>query len=108
MHSENPERANNLNVGERLYLMQDLQNQFDKMALLLRTNDPVLLVGYAPRYYSAEVSELIKANGQEDVVVTVEKVNKNAPLQYRVLCKLKTKWPVNFTPCSDERYKALA
>jgi len=108
MHSESQERANDLREGERLYLMPDIQNSYDSLALMLRTGDPVSLVGYAPRYYSAEVGELIKANNQENVVVTVEKVNKNAPLQYRVLCKLKTKWPSNFIPCSSKQYKVLA
>ncbi|MFV2058896.1 MAG: HIRAN domain-containing protein [Thiohalomonadales bacterium] len=108
MYSENQERANNLKEGEQLFLMQDFQNSYDGMALMMRTNDPVSLVGYTPRYYSGEVSELIKSNKPENIVVTVEKVNQNAPLQYRVLCKLKTKWPANFMPCSDAQYKALA
>lgn len=108
LHAENQERARNLKPGERLHLMQDLQNEYDDMALLLRTGDPITLVGYAPRYYSAEFTQLISSTGPDQVKVTVEQVNRDAPIQYRVLCKLTSPWPENFMPCSGEEFKALA
>ena len=108
MHTENQARAQILKKGERLYLMQDLQNEYDAMALLLRTGDPVSLVGYAPRYYSAELTKLIQENGADQVKINVTQVNPDAPLQYRVLCQLKTPWPPNFMPCSQDSYQALA
>ena len=108
MHMENQERAKELMPGERLFLMQDLQNLHDSMALLVRTDDPVSLVGYVPRYYSSELTQLIKENGPECVKVTVEQVNTDAPIQYRVLCKIETPWPTKFSPCADEQFQALA
>ncbi len=94
--------------GERLYLTQDLQNSYDCMALLMRTSDPITLVGYAPRYYSAEFTQLIKASDIDQVKVTVELVNRDAPDQYRILCKMVSPWPANFHPCTKEEFKALA
>ncbi len=88
--------------------MQDLQNRYDEMALLLRTGDPISLVGYAPRYYSAEFTQLIEAVGAEEVKVTVERVNRDAPLQYRVLCRFISPWAANFLPCSRGEYEPLA
>jgi len=108
LHSENQERARRLKPGERLYLMQDLQNSHDTMALLMRTDDPVTLVGYAPRYYSAEFTQLIKTTSTDQVKVTVEQVNNDAPIQYRVLCKLSSPWPANFFPCTNKQFEALA
>lgn len=108
LHPENKERARNLKPRERLYLMQDLQNSQDGMALLLRTDDPITLVGYSPRYYSAEFTQLIKSSGPEHVNVTVEKINHDAPSQYHVLCKLTSPWPANFTPCASEEFSVLA
>ncbi len=107
LHEENQQRAARLTAGERLYLMQDLQNTHDPMALLLRTGNPVTLVGYAPRYYSAEFTTLIGLVGQEAVTVTVERVNLDAPLQYRVLCKLSAPWPAQFLPCVSGAYEPL-
>ncbi len=94
-----------LEKGERLYLMQDLQNGSDGMALLLRTDDPVTAVGYVPRYYSAEFSRLIKLVGADAAKVTVEKVNADAPVQYRVLCKFSAPWPAQFQPCQTGLYE---
>lgn len=108
LHAENRQRASQLKPGERLYLMQDLQNSHDNMALLMRTGDPVTLVGYAPRYYSAEFTQLINTTGPNQVNVTVEQVNRDAPEQYRVLCKLVSPWPANFSPCAKEEFEVLA
>ncbi|MEK6747708.1 MAG: HIRAN domain-containing protein [Pseudomonadota bacterium] len=108
LHAENQERARQLKSGERLYLMQDLQNTHDSMALLMRTSEPITLVGYAPRYYSAEFTQLIKVTSAEQVEVTVEQVNNDAPIQYRVLCKLVSPWPTNFSPCTTREFESLA
>jgi len=108
MQADNQERARQLKSGENLYLMRDLQNEFDSMALLVRTGDPISLVGYAPQYYSSEFTQLLKSVGEQDVKVSVERVNSVAPIQYRVLCKLSSPWPANFSPCSKGAYKALA
>jgi hypothetical protein len=110
LHQENQERARQLKHGEHLYLMRDMQNSHDTMALLMRTADPVTLVGYAPRYYSAEFTKLIECfeGSSEKVSVTVEQVNLDAPAQYRVLCKLSSPWPANFLPFMADQFQALS
>lgn len=105
---ESRERASELEKGQRLYLMLDVQNKYDPHALVLRTDEPVTLVGYAPRYYSGEFSSVVKEVGPESIKVTVEQVNKDAPLQYRLLCKLESPWPTNFSPCVHNQFQALA
>ena len=105
---ENQARALHLKVGERLFLMQDYQNNSDNLALLLRTDNPVTLVGYVPRYYSAEFSQLISLVGSKTIMVTVEKVNPDAPIQYRVLCKLIAPWPKQFNPCQTGPYEIIS
>ena len=107
LHKENQLRSRELKKGEQLYLMHDLQNSHDDMALLMRTDDPVTLVGYAPRYYSAEFIQLIGQNGPDKVKVAVERVNEGAPEQYRILCRLSSPWPANFSPCSSEQFQAM-
>lgn len=102
------DRTLKLVSGERLYLAQDLQNGFDNTALLVRTDDPVTLVGYAPRYYSSDFTRLIKEVEPNQVAVTVERVNADAPLQYRVLCKLSAPWPSGFSPCESGDFEVLA
>lgn len=103
----NQAQVNDLQPGERLFLMRDLQNEHDAMALLLRTNDPISIVGYCPRYYSAEFSRLLGSVDQVDVHVAVEQVNPDAPTQLRLLCKLTAPWPVNFSACATDQFQPL-
>ncbi len=107
LHTENQRRADELTRGERLYVMPDPQNEFDKMALLLRTGDPISLVGYAPRYFSGEFNQLIELVSAENVKVTVEKVNLDAPLQYRILCRISSPWPEQFQPFQNDSFLSL-
>ncbi len=95
------ERLNNLRVGDKLYIMSDLQNDYDSHGLVFRTNDPVEIVGYAPRFFSFDFNTLIRINNPENIFVKVEQVNYNAPSQFRLLCKLTTLWPPNFKPFKD-------
>ncbi|MGH8643755.1 MAG: HIRAN domain-containing protein [Gammaproteobacteria bacterium] len=107
LNLENQARVRNLKPGERLFLIRDLQNEHDAMALLLRTEDPIFLVGYAPRYYSEDFNQVIGLSNQENVKVTVEQVNQDAPIQYRVLCRFASPWPANFHPCAGENFRTL-
>lgn len=108
MYKDNQVRANALKRGDRLYLMPDIQNEYDCNALMLRTKEPITLAGYAPRYYSGEFSSVVKEVEPDNIKVTVEQVNEDAPLQYRILCKLESPWPKNFAPCVREKYQPLA
>jgi hypothetical protein len=97
-----------LNIGERLFLMRDMQNRSDPMALLMRTDDPISVVGYVPRYYSGEFSTLIEKVGQERVQVCVERISPDAPSNFRLLCNLVAPWPADFAPCSQGFFEPLA
>jgi len=101
------ERVNHLKKGERLFLARDMQNKYDSMAVALRTDDPVEFVGYCPRYLSPDFWQLLEDNDAMDVLVTVERVNEDAPLNLRLLCKLVAPWPAGFQPCSDDKFKPL-
>jgi hypothetical protein len=101
---ENQRRISSLEIGSRLFLMRDVQNPFDPMALLLRTDDPISVVGYCPRYYSYDVTSLAEAVGAEKVFVSVEQVNTDAPSHFRLLCKLSSPWPHGFAPCCRDDF----
>ena len=101
------DRVNNLQNGDRLFILPDIQNNYDPMALILRTDDPVEMVGYCPRYLSPEFYELLGKTRTMDIKVSVEKVNVDAPLRLRLLCKMVAPWPEGFEPCSGEEFKPL-
>lgn len=105
------ERALQLETGEELLLMHDLQNPRDPEALSLRTAETepgdMYLMGYCPRYFLPDIRKLMKVN-RDLPSVNVEKVNKPpAPLQFRLLCRMTMKWPRDFQPFSDYTYQPL-
>jgi hypothetical protein len=102
------ERADELKSGERLFIMNDIQNERDRAALMLRTDDPVSLIGYTPAYFTKDFSSLLAANPDNEVRVVVEKVNRDAPAQFRVLCRLTAPWPASFSPCEDRSFHEIA
>jgi HIRAN domain len=97
-----------LRPGSRLFLMPDPQNRHDTHAVALRTDDPVTIVGYCPRYLSKDFLVLLKSGDSDTPEAMVERVNRDAPIQLRLLCSLCAAWPEGFEPCSDEEYEVLA
>jgi hypothetical protein len=96
-----------LSPRDRLFLMPDPQNAFDRYALALRTTTPVMLVGYCPRYFNRDFLTLLDADPVGTQVI-VERVSRDAPIQLRLLCSITAPWPTHFQPCSAEDYEVLA
>lgn len=99
-------RINRLQPDERLGLMPDINNPVDPNAVAVRTMDPAgnHIIGYVPRYFASDVRKISLSCGAEATVLTVERVNQNAPLQFRLLCRLRACWPDHFIPCTSELY----
>jgi hypothetical protein len=97
----------NLHPSAQLLLMLDPQNPYDPSAVALRTADPALLIGYCPRFLTVDALHLLQTV-PATVHVAVERVNRDAPLQLRLLCSLTADWPDSFQPCSDTLYEPLA
>ena len=85
--------------------MQDIQNKIDQYALMIRTDDPVELMGYCPRIYTKDLNSLIQKNGARNINLTIETINHDAPLQFRLLCKLEADWFEGFVPFMDDDFK---
>jgi hypothetical protein len=101
------ERVNSLHKGDRLFILPDIQNMYDPMALVLRTDDPVELVGYCPRYLSPDFYELLERARTAAINVYVKRVNVDAPLHLRLFCRMVAPWPDGFKPCSGEEFEPL-
>ncbi|MGB7159585.1 MAG: HIRAN domain-containing protein [Tepidisphaeraceae bacterium] len=102
LHPSSLNRIESLRPGDPLRILHDCQNEADRTALALRTEDRVL-VGYMPRYLLGDAFELIQTC--EIVEVSVGRVNPApAPLQQRLLCKFEACWPPEFRPFCHEHY----
>jgi hypothetical protein len=109
--NESITRAERLATGEPLLVMWDFQNPQDPDALALRTAEKYAgdmhLVGYCPRYLRGEILRLM-TNGDNPPTVTVEHVNASpAPIQFRVLCRLRMSWAPGFRPFNGPEYQPL-
>lgn len=101
-------RVMTLRPGERLIPMLDLCNEADPQAVALRTQEGERqMLGYVPRYLAQDVRTLCRRCGPESIRIFVHRVNKDAPLQQRLLCKMEACWPADFTPCSGEAFQPI-
>jgi len=100
-------RIEHLKNDDKLFLMPDIQNQYDPLAIALRTDDAPELVGYCPAFFAADFNRLINSCDVNEIQVSVVKVNINAPIQYRLLCKLSAPWPQDFKPFEDEDFEPI-
>jgi hypothetical protein len=83
-------RIHQLQKRNKLFLMMDVQNDCDPQALAVRSDDPVQILGYLPRYLASEFQPILKdSNTLNKLEITVDKVNALAPIQYRLLCNLE-------------------
>lgn len=95
------EQIGGMTKGERIYLMNDSQNDFDQLAIAVRSKNPAALLGYCPKYYAKDLGVLL---GDRDcgLEVRVKCVNTDAPLNMRLLCSAIAKVPANFAPLETE------
>ncbi|HMN95296.1 MAG TPA: hypothetical protein PKC43_03685 [Phycisphaerales bacterium] len=109
MHDTARERIARLAPGERLTPALEIGSRFDPSAVSVRTDDAVgrSLIGYVPRYLAKDVRDLCATCDPEHIELAVERVNTDAPLQHRVLCRVSACWPDDFSPCSGEAFQPL-
>lgn len=99
-------RATQLVPGEPLGLLLDESNAFDRQAVAVRTSDgrDQFMIGYVPRYLATDVRRLCASNAADAIELAVVRANPNAPLQHRLLCQLRARWPQGFSPCTGDEY----
>lgn len=101
------DRVARLRSGDRLLTLLDVQNSYDSNAVALRTKDDRQIVGYLPRYLAQDFSELSAGCGVEYVSFEVNRLNSDAPLQFRVLCDLQACWPDEYVPFRTPAFEPI-
>ncbi len=94
-----------LRAEDSLEMRPQPLNPVDANALAIFSDDTLL--GYIPRYLSADVNRLIRECPGQDVRLTVDRVNLNAPMQQRLLCRLRACWPADFRPCQGPEFEPI-
>ncbi len=108
LHPSAHKRIAMLTTDDRLYILPDVQNPADSLALALRSDDRVF-VGYVPRYLLEDTWQLLQECGWDVVKVFVDQLNPSpAPLQQRLLCRLEACWPDGFVPFAGPTYQPIS
>ncbi len=103
LEPSNIERIKNLRHGDSLTLKREIDNRHDRFALMIETDDPVK-VGYCPRYLNRDLCRIME---KTNVRLSVESLNTDAPIQFRLLCKAVFKLPNDFSLFTDGEYQLL-
>ena len=93
-----------LQAGDILRLKREDHNEHDRFALVLET-DEKLKVGYCPRYLN---KELRRVQDVTSLRLIVEKVNPEAPLHFRLLCRTSFTLPQGIDLFTSEEYQPLS
>jgi hypothetical protein len=101
------DRISSLQDGEPLKMMLDLQNPHDPHAVALRTEVDRMQIGYVPRYLANDVWQLGGECDWDLIHFLVDRVNRDAPIQNRVLCRMRACWPDGFQPCSGQDFRPI-
>ena len=99
----NLEGINKLRAGDVLRLKPEDHNQYDRFALILET-DESLKVGYCPRYLN---KELRRVQEKTNIHLQVERVNQDAPLAFRLLCRAEFTLPEEFVIFGSKEYQPI-
>jgi hypothetical protein len=100
------ERINQLKTGDKLWLANEFQNEFDSQAITLNTKDHYIL-GYCPRYLINYLSD-IRQQQSNDIDVRVERVNlPPIPLQFKLFCQMSYSLLNDVQPFSQQQYQPI-
>jgi hypothetical protein len=100
-------RIGGLVEGERLRLQREPQNVKDVNAVAVLTDFDRMQIGYVPRYFAHDVWHLAQSCEVDFLELFVARVNRDAPLQNRVLCRMHACWPDGFQPCSGPDFAPI-
>jgi hypothetical protein len=104
---ESIKRISLLKPEEPLLFMPEPANQYDPFAVAVKTNVEHRLIGYVPRYLASDVRQLLSQCDPEFIELTIDRLNSDAPLQQRVLCRMRSCWPDEFKPCQGEEFHPI-
>lgn len=107
MPREAHQRILSLTENEPLLVMLDVCNPSDVNAVAIRTDSERTMIGYVPRYLAHDVWELLRRCEPDFIELFVQQVNRDAPLQQLVLCRMHACWPDDFRPCSGEAFQPI-
>ena len=95
-------------TDDRLLTMSDFENSHDSNAVALRTdNSTRQILGYCPGYIAYNFRKLLMEPAKHNLMVRVQKINRDAPLRMQLLCQISFDWPKDFDPFASRDFQLL-
>ena len=109
LNHEGRSRVAELQVGDGLKLSPESGNvrHRDAVAVLTAETPDGIKIGYVPRYLARDAGTLLRLADAVDFHVQVDRINHDAPLQQRVLCRIQAPWPEGFRPCIGVEFEPV-
>ena len=108
MHEHADLLCKDMNEGDRLLPLLDVQNPVDPNAIALRCTSNTILLGYAPAFYSADLRRILSdqqlAGGAR---IKIVRNNVDAPVQMRLLCRIEAAVPSTFRALDTDVHKPI-
>lgn len=104
LDEESLQRIENLQAEDYLILRHE-NNSHDEFALLVETQQQPIKVGYCPRYLNRDLGVILKRTA---INLSVARLNHDAPLQFRLLCKAEFNMPIDYNAFTGGEYQVLA
>lgn len=103
------EKLASLPADSKLLSIFDVENDYDRYAVGLRSDDQDrMIVGYLPRYLARDYYRITKDCTPENIDFRFRKLNSDAPLQFRARCSLTACWPADFEPFSGNEFAPIS
>jgi hypothetical protein len=97
MNPAGVELSSGIKAGTKLLPVLVVQNPADPNAVAIRPVDLTALIEYVPSFYAEDARKLLsQAALAASAQLTVLRLNEDAPLQLRLLCKLECPVPQGF------------
>jgi hypothetical protein len=106
LHGDVLKWCSEIEPGDRLCPLLDVQNPADANAVALRAENGTILIGYVPRFYAADIRAIVgRPAFARTATITVLKNNHDAPLQMRLLCRFSASVPEDFRALDDSDHQ---
>jgi len=96
-------RIERLKDGERLSFRHEIENTHDQFALILESKESTK-VGYCPRYLNRDLKMILD---NTNISLSLARLNLDAPLQFRLLCKAEFTMPSGVEVFASNEYQVL-
>lgn len=103
LNDEEKKKLHELQISDILNFEIDKFNDIDPDATIL-LKEQSIKVGYLPHYLCKDLKTLREHLKDDQILISIKKINKDAPSQFKILCELKAPWPKGFKAFSDEEF----